>query len=251
MRQLVNDHSSVQTNGIEIDENNIVDEIMTNSEEKKNNSNAKSQTFPTEFSMKILQDSSVICESIFLLLFDGLSWPDTSSITKMLNISQLLIKHLPTLVVSKPEFLRQLYIFILCALKTHGDNEPIVCNLLSLAISTYETFHQTSTNLFENVLMEIPGVTEQQVKNYRDKMQRQTIGKPLNDKEKRDLLKHLVQPLMGLNVAQMFRREPLALTNLPPLIRFSKRSNHPVAVQQDEITEDQGLADLFQHSSEN
>ena len=203
---------------------------------------------PGELGLKILQDSSIICEYCLYLLFDGLSWPDTSTISKMSSICQSLIKHLPMLINGKNEFLRQLYIYVLCALKTHGDNEPIVCALLSLAISMYETLQQFPSNLFDSVLMEIPDVTNEQINNYRDKMHKQVNGKPLNEKQKRDILKQIVQPLMGQNVAQMFRREPLALHNLPPLIRFTKRSLHPVFQQQSakDDNDDHGLANLFQ-----
>jgi hypothetical protein len=238
-----------------------MDEMMTTDEQnlgdiplRKSTIHARNVQIPSEFGLKILQDSSIICQYCLLILFDGLSWPDTSSISKMLNICQSLIKHLSLLINGNNEFLRQLYIYILCALKTHGDNEPIVCALLSLAILMYEIFQQTSSNLFDSVLMEIPDVTNEQVNTYRDKMLRQ-INKPLNDKQKRDILKHLVQPLMGQNVAQMFKREPLALNDLPPLVRFSKRSLHPVLQQHqqsntDNDDDDHGLANLFQHTND-
>ena len=171
----------------------------------------------------------------------------------MSHLCQSLIKHLSILINGNNDFLRQLYIYILCALKIHGDNEPIICVLLSLAVSMYETFQQTSSNFFDSVLMEIPDVTNEQVNNYRDKMQRQINGKALSDKQKRDILKHLVQPLMGENVAEMFKREPLALNDLPPLIRFSKRSLHPVLQHhqhKDNDDDDHGLASLFQHTDD-
>jgi hypothetical protein len=238
-----------------------MDEMITTDEQnlgdipsRKSIIHARNQPIPSEFGLKILQDSSIICRYCLLILFDGLSWPDTSAISKMSYICQSLIKHLSLLINGNNDFLRQLYIYILCALKIHGDNEPIVCTLLSLAILMYETFHQTSSNLFDSVLMEIPDVTNEQVNNYRDKMQKQINGKPLNDKQKRDILKHLVQPLMGRNVAQMFKREPLALNDLPPLIRFSKRSLHPVLQfhqkSNTDNDDDHGLANLFQHTDD-
>ena len=254
----VNQNQPGNTIGHDLDETSM-DETMTTGEplvadlsSAKTVNHARSQLLPSEFALKILQDSPVIARYCLLLLFDGLSWPDTSSVTKMSQICQSLIKHLSTLIPGNLELLRQLYIYILCALKTHGDNEPIVCALLSLAILIYETFQQTSSNLFDSVLMEIPDVTNEQVNVYRDKMHRQLTGKALNDKQKRDMLKHLVQPLMGHNVAQMFRREPLALNDLPPLVRFSKRSLHPVLQQQAKGNEndDQGLANLFQHTDD-
>jgi hypothetical protein len=238
-----------------------MDETMTTDEQtfgdissRKLIIHARNQQIPSELGLKILQDSSIICQYCLLILFDGLSWPDTSTITKMSNICQSLIKHLSVLINGNNDFLRQLYIYILCALKIHGDNEPIVCTLLSLAILMYETFHQISSNLFDSVLMEIPDVTNEQVNNYRDKMERQINGKPLNDKQKRDILKTLVQPLMGQNVGQMFKREPLALNDLPPLVRFSKRSLHPILQHHEKLNidnnDDHGLANLFQHTDD-
>ena len=255
-RQMDNNNPSSSNNNVnEIDESSM-DDMMTTDEQtstenstKKPVNHARTPQIPSEFGLKILQDSPVICQSSLLILFDGLSWPDTSTITKMSQICHSLIKHLPNLINGNNDFLRQLYIYILCALKIHGDNEPIVCTLLTLAISIYETFHQTSSNLFDHVLMEIPEVTNDQVNNYRMKMQGQANGKPLNEKQKREILKTLVQPLMAQNLAQMFKREPLALNNLPPLIRFSKRSLHPVFQQQsltDQDNDDHGLASLFQ-----
>ena len=247
-------------NGPELDESSM-DGMITADEPRvtelsstKSVNHTRLQPLPSEFALKILQESPVIARYSLLLLFDGLSWPDTSSVTKMSQICQALIKHLSTLIPGNLELLRQIYIYILCALKTHGDNEPIVCALLSLAILLYETFQQTSSNLFDSVLMEIPDVTNEQVNTYRDKMHRQLTGKALNDKQKRDMLKQLVQPLMGHNVAQMFRREPLALNDLPPLIRFSKRSLHPVLQQQSrgnrQEDDDHGLASLFHHAND-
>jgi hypothetical protein len=238
-----------------------MDEMMTTDEQtfgdissRKSIINSRNQQIPSELGLKILQDSSTICQYCLLILFDGLSWPDTSTITKMSHICQSLIKHLSILINGNNDFLRQLYIYILCALKIHGDNEPIVCTLLSLAVLIYETFHETSSNLFDSVLIEIPDVTNEQVNNYRFKMQRQVNAKPLNDKQKRDILKNLVQPLMGQNVAQMFKREPLALNVLPPLIRFSKRSLHPVLQHHQQLNtdndDDHGLANLFQHTDD-
>ncbi|CAF0724397.1 unnamed protein product [Rotaria sordida] len=252
------DNTNQLINSNDIDETSM-DEMMTTDEQnigdihsRKLTIQSRYQQIPSEFALKILQDSSIICQYCLLILFDGLSWPDTSSITKMSHICQSLIKYLSILINGNNNFLRQLYIYILCALKIHGDNEPIVCMLLSLSILMYDTFQQTSSNLFDNVLMEIPDVTNEQVNNYRDKMQRQINGKPLSDKQKRDILKQLVQPLMGQNVAQMFKREPLALNNLPPLIRFSKRSLHPVLQHQQQQNtdndDDHGLVNLFQHT---
>lgn len=249
------DNNNPTSNNVnEIDETSM-DDTMTTEEQtsteistKKPINHARNPQIPSEFGLKLLQDSPIICQSTLLILFDGLSWPDTSTITKMSLICHSLIKHLPTLINGNNDFLRQLYIYILCALKIHGDNEPIVCTLLTLAISIYETFHQISSNLFDHVLMEIPDVTNEQVNNYRMKMQGQMNGKPLNDKQKREILKNLVQPLMAQNLAQMFKREPLALNNLPPLIRFSKRSLHPIFQHHptDPNNDDHGLASLFQ-----
>ena len=249
------DNNNPSSNNVnEIDETSM-DDTMTTDEQtsteisaKKTINHARNPQIPSEFGLKLLQDSPTICQSSLLILFDGLSWPDTSTITKMSQICHSLIKHLPTLINGNNDFLRQLYIYILCALKIHGDNEPIVCTLLTLAISIYETFHQTSSNLFDHVLMEIPDVTNEQVNNYRMKMQGQVVGKALNDKQKREILKNLVQPLMAQNLAQMFKREPLALNNLPPLIRFSKRSLHPIFHHHptDQDNDDHGLANLFQ-----
>ncbi|CAF3984153.1 unnamed protein product [Rotaria magnacalcarata] len=240
-------------NGNDIDETSM-DEIMITADEqsRKPSGQTRYHQMPSDFALKFLQDSSIICQYCLLILFDGLSWPDTSSVTKMAQICQALVKHLSILINGNNDFLRQLYVYILCALKIHGDNEPIVCTLLSLATLMYDTFQQTSSNLFDSVHMEIPDVTNEQVNNYRDKMLRQVNGKPLSDKQKRDILKQLVQPLMGQNVAQMFKREPIALNNLPPLIRFSKRSFHPILQhhQQSNVDneDDHGLVSLFQHA---
>ncbi|CAF1089258.1 unnamed protein product [Adineta ricciae] len=257
-RQLNNNNlGPLATNGNDIDETSMDDTMPTDEQNATENVTRKvlpmnrNQQVPSEFGLKILQESSRICQYCLLILFDGLSWPDTSSVTKLSHICHALIKHLSVLINGNHDFLRQLYIYILCALKIHGDNEPIACILLSLAVLMYETFQQTSSNLFDSVLVEIPEVTNEQVNTYRDKMQKQVNGKALNDKQKRDILRHLVQPLMAQNVAQMFKREPLALSDLPPLIRFSKRALHPVLqylrqsnADQDE---DHGLASLFQH----
>ncbi|CAF4354893.1 unnamed protein product, partial [Rotaria magnacalcarata] len=185
-------------NGNDIDETSM-DEIMITADEqsRKPSGQTRYHQMPSDFALKFLQDSSIICQYCLLILFDGLSWPDTSSVTKMAQICQALVKHLSILINGNNDFLRQLYVYILCALKIHGDNEPIVCTLLSLATLMYDTFQQTSSNLFDSVHMEIPDVTNEQVNNYRDKMLRQVNGKPLSDKQKRDILKQLVQPLMG------------------------------------------------------
>ena len=238
-----------------------MDEIMTTDEHNtddisssKSTLQSRCQQIPSEFGLRILRDSSIICQYCLLILFDGLSWPDTSAITKMSYICQSLIKHLSILINDNHDFLQQLYIYILCALKIHGDNEPIACTLISLAVLMYDTFQQTSSNLFDSVLMGIPGVANDQVHNYHDKMQRQIDGKALNDKQKRDMLKQLVQPLMGQHVAHMFKREPLAFNNLPPLIRFSKRSFHPVLKHYQQTNtdndDDHGLANLFQYTND-
>lgn len=250
LKCLLTRHINNPVNVNEIDETSM-DEMMTTDEQLSGDlvtkKTLRNQQIPSEFGLKILQDSSIVCQYCLLIFFDGLSWPDTSTITKMSQICQSFIKHLSNLINENTDFLRQLYIYILCALKIHGDNEPIVCSLLTLAISIYETFHETTSNLFDSVLMAIPNVTNEQVINYRSKMERQTNGKPLNDKQKREILKTLVQPLMAQNLAQMFKREPLALNDLPPLIRFSKRSLHPVFQQTNfENEEDHGLANLFQ-----
>lgn len=252
MSSLINGHDFDETS---MDETMNADEQTADDvHSRKATIHARYQQIPTEFSLKILQDSSIICQYCLLIIFDGLSWPDTSAIMKMSHLCQSLIKHLSVLINGNNSFLQQLYIYVLCALKIHGDNEPVVCILLSLAVLMYDTFQQTSSNLFDSVLMEIPDVTQEQVNNYRDKMQRQVNGKPISDKQKRDTLKQLVQPLMGKNVAQMFKREPLALNNLPPLIRFSKRSLHPVLQHQQQKTidneDDHGLASLFQHTED-
>ena len=263
MWQINSNQTSSNNHLNDFDETSMDETIAPTNDEQNNGDNSTrkstnstlSTSIPSESALKILQDSPTITRACLSIIFDGLSWPETSTVTKMSQLCQSFIKHLSTLTGGNQDFLRQLYIYILCALKTHGDNEPIVCTLLSLSISIYETYQSTHPNLFESVLSEIPGVTGEQVNNYRDKMQRQANGKASSDKQKREILKHLVQPLMGLNVAQMFRREPLALNDLPPLIRFSKRSLHPLFHQRQckldiENNEDHGLANLFQQNDD-
>ncbi|CAF0870378.1 unnamed protein product [Didymodactylos carnosus] len=206
----------------------------------------------SEFGLDILQHSPDVCQSCLLILFDGLSWPDTSSVNRMLSMCHTLIQHLPKLIGDNSDgFLRDLFIRVLSSLKTHGDNEPIACSILTLAILMYETLYQQklSTTLYDNVLLEIPTIKIEQVNGYRDKMivnlsQMNKQIKTLNEKQKRDMLKHIVQPIMGKNVGQMFKKEPLALTNLPQLLRFSKRCA-PIVNQTKLNEEDHGLLQLF------
>jgi hypothetical protein len=244
-------------NGHDVDESIDVNDMMTMDEPivdetltRKGVVHVRTAIMPSEYALKILQDSSILCQYCLLIMFDGLSWAETSTSAKLSHMCQSMIKHLTVLLAGNQAFLRQLYIYVLCALKTHGDNEPMLCTLLTLAVFMYETFHQTATNLFDSVLLEIPDVNNEQVNTYRERMLQQIHGKPLNDKQKRDMLKHLVQPLIGSNVAQMFRREPVVLNDLPPLIRFSKRSTHPVLLHKqsanDHADDDHGLANLFQ-----
>ncbi|CAF4768601.1 unnamed protein product [Rotaria sp. Silwood1] len=188
-----NDNIGHLTTGNDIDETSM-DEIITTDEQtvsdiptRKSTKQSRYQQIPSEFGLKILQDSQIISQHCLMIRFDGLLCPDTSAKTKI-----------------------QFYIYISCVLKIHDDNEPLVCTLLSLVILMYDTFQQISSNLFTSVLLKIPDVTNEQLSNYRDKIQRQ-----LN-----------VQPLMSQNVAQMFKRELLVLNNLPPLTRFSKCSFH-------------------------
>lgn len=250
----------LNSNGAEFDENSMdetpmnqengVNETQSNS---KSNGQTRSQAIITDFALKILQSSPTTCEYSLMILFDGLSWLDTSSVTKLLLLCQSFLKQVQSIISGKHDILRQLYIYILCALRPHGENEQLVCSLLTLAISIYEMFVQTCSNLFESVLAEIPGVTMEQVNCYRNKMQRHLSSKGLNEKEKRDALKSLVQPLMGSNVAQMFRREPLALNDLPPLVRFSKSSLHPAlqhSKENSDENEDHALANLFQSNDD-
>jgi hypothetical protein len=256
-RQIDQSHPSC-SNGQEFDETSM-DEMISSDEQTVNDPTARStvatsrtSSMPTEFALKILQQSASLTQSCLLFIFDGLAWPDTSSVMRMCQICQALLKQLAILICNNQEFLSQIYISILCALKTHGDNEPLVCTLLSLVLTLDETFQDSSGKLFDDILMKIPNVNAEQVRLFREKMRRQVNGKPTSDKQKRDLLKSLVQPLMATNIAHMFRREPLALNNLPPLMRFSKKSLHPILQQKQfykdthALDDDQGLASLFQ-----
>ncbi|XP_070577656.1 exportin-5-like isoform X2 [Ptychodera flava] len=190
---------------------------------------------------KCLLEDEGLCQTLLLSTFSALSWNDTTTCMKAINICKLMLHT----VVSKPmpaEVANQLLIMILRGLEVHGQHDTCQSALVGLAFEMYDTMRPTYSDM-TSVLLQIPGCTSDQVRKFDDRFVLMTTpGKLLGDKKRKDAFKKLISGVIGKPLGQQFKKEKVHIPNLPPLF-LSPRKRPPVVL--DPESGDAGLVALF------
>jgi exportin-5 len=218
------------TQSNKVDVENICDDIDENIEVGENIGPVSTSPM-SELSVYLLNNSQIIYQSVLLIIFEGLCWNDSFCCTRLARLAHILIETFPVRTQNEPAVdNQQLTLFLneqissqffsscLNALQIHGEHNDISNGLINLAFLIYDKFPLSCHELFNKVLIKIPNLSK---KIYDDLVykykQTFTTNVDKHKKEKKDLFKKILMPVVGKNVGQLYKNE-IIIRNLPQLI---------------------------------
>ena len=190
-----------------------------------------SSTSPiSELAVYLLNNSQIIYQGILLILFEGLCWNDSFCCARLARLAQNLIEMFP-IKTQKDEIKPQQFTLYLSeqisshffesclnALQIHGEHNDISNSLLILSFLIYDKFPLSCHDLFNKLLAKIPNLNKKALDEliYKYK-QNFTSNMEKHKKEKKELFRKILNPIIGKNVGQLYKNEVI-IRNLPPLI---------------------------------
>ncbi|XP_078000928.1 exportin-5-like [Glandiceps talaboti] len=193
----------------------------------------------SELGKCLLEDQS-LCQTLLLSMFSALSWADTTTCMKAVNICKLLLPQ----VISKPlqpDEAGQLLIMILRGLQVHGQHDTCQSALVGLAYEAYDGMRPQHSEI-TSILQQIPGCTDDAIHKFDDRFIFMTTPcKPAGEKKRKDSFKKLISGVIGQPLGHQFKRE-VHIRNLPTLFKPSKKKP-PLPL--DTPSADIGLVALF------
>ncbi|XP_067013098.1 exportin-5 [Anabrus simplex] len=187
------------------------------------------------------------CQAIVLCIFRALSWNDTIASMMATWLAAPVVRKLATDGSLTPPVASYIMTSILQGLQTHGQHETNSCSLYTLGIVAYEILRPEFPNIVE-VMMQIPGCVEADVKKLDDKVLANKVAVPPGskiEKSKRDAFIRVASKLVGCSVGQLFRKE-VSIADLPRLQLMTER---PKQIPLDEqIKDDETLCPMFSPS---
>lgn len=234
-------HNNIDDENADDAENN---DFMENNVIKSNNSNRPM----SELAIYLMNNSQIIYQAVLLILFEGLCWNDSWCCTRLVRLAHILIDTFPVITTPQQQQQKQqAEIFQLClneqissqffasclnALQLHGEHADTSSSLINLAFLIYDKFSLSCHVLFNDILSKIPNLNQKQFQDLLFKYkQTYTSNIDKHKKEKKDLFKKILQPIVGKNIGQLYKNE-IIIRSLPPLISQTTRNNRKRFQQQ-------------------
>jgi hypothetical protein len=230
--------SNVASQQVKQDANNenICDDVEPIEDTIENSENidrlkAPVSTSPmSELAVYLLGNSQIIYQGVLLILFEGLCWSDSFCCSRLTRLAHVLLDTFPIKTqaetLQKQQFILVLseqissHFFESClnALQIHGEHNEISNSLLNLSFLIYDKFPLSCHDLFNKLLLKIPNLNKKAFDDlvYKYK-QNYTSNFEKHKKEKKDLFRKILNPIIGKNVGQLYKNE-IIIRNLPPLI---------------------------------
>ncbi|XP_022088684.1 exportin-5-like isoform X3 [Acanthaster planci] len=195
-----------------------------------------------ELGKMILQDES-LCKSMVVCVYSSLSWNDTQTCVKSLNICWPILQQ----IVEKPITLgaaKYLFTCLLLGLQVHGQHDTCLALLVQKTFQHYESL-RPRFDVLQEVMLQIPGVTQEALQTFdRRFIFKEDHKKLTSEKSRRDNFKKLIGGIIGRHIGQMFKRE-IIITDLRPVGKPVKHKNTSDEPERTDI----GLVALFAHDS--
>lgn len=232
------------------DQNDMANENDENSEAMLDNSNSKENSVSgagtsananpnqiSELAIYLLKTSKIVYQSVILCLFDGLHWSDSYSCAKLARLGIALFENFS--VTSQPVFdtdSNQFYIYLnqqtseqifrscLTGLQLHGEHLETNGLLFSL---TY-LIHDKSPykQALNQIIASINGLNRKLFDDFLHKCAQQAnSNNPASlERMKKDMVKKLLQPIVGKSIGQLYKNE-IKIRLLEPLNLSSRKKS--------------------------
>ncbi|GAB1599827.1 exportin-5-like [Argonauta hians] len=177
---------------------------------------------------------------IFLCVYDGLLWRDSSTCHKCISLGWPVLKQMLAEKTVTAAGAHHLLNAVLLGLKLHGQHEAGQAMLLSLGLQVYEVLRPIFPDVHTVMQQQIPFCTENSLKTFDEKLLHVTPQKQ-SEKRKKDAFKKLVSDIIGKNLGEHFKKEK-HFEKLPPIFHLK---NKLPSLDIFDTSETTGLADLF------
>uniref|UniRef100_A0A915EI34 Exportin-5 n=1 Tax=Ditylenchus dipsaci TaxID=166011 RepID=A0A915EI34_9BILA len=166
---------------------------------------------------RILLNNKEILQNTIASLAKLINCPDTHAASKCIPVLSAVVGNFYT------DFDEQMSTFTLVhsirSLQVHGSDETILGPMLSLSFTVYSLLRPVYPSLLE-ILKQVPDSVADNVLNFDNKVMSMLQngaggkeGKPWVDKSKRDLMRKVLKPVIGLNLGEQHKR-PVHLRRL-------------------------------------
>lgn len=223
---------------------------MMETQSKKVVGSIQTQQF-SELAIYLLSTNKVIYQTIILVLFEGLNWPDSLCCFRLIQIgSSLVDKYTITCepnpqkftLTLNPQTAQQLFTCCLTALQIHGEHQDAASQLTNLALIIYDRSPlDYKRGVYYRVLEQIPEVNRRTLDEFTmkscvaDSTSSSSSSPPKRasssslhalttneEKMRKDAFKKMLQPIVGKSLGQLYKQEIL-IRQLEPLNLKTKR----------------------------
>ncbi|XP_074656091.1 exportin-5-like [Tubulanus polymorphus] len=210
--------------------------VVENNLENDCKMSVKEDSTISELGIMAIQNEAT-CQYMVLTVFTGLTWNDSTTCRKCINLGGAILLQLVAENLVTVEAACHLFRLVLNALTVHGEHEGTQAPLIGLACLVYSTLRPLYSELTA-ILMTIPNCSAEVIQNFDENILGLTNGKPASDKRKKDAFKKLIIDVIGRSVAQLFKKE-VHIVDLP--VMFKQKKPKPAVVE----GTGGGLCDLF------
>jgi hypothetical protein len=167
---------------------------------------------------RLLKEKDIL-DNTTALLFSLINCPDTQTAIKAVPIATALVINLHTLFYE--EIARFMLVQGIRSLQVHGSDEVALGPLLGLVFQIYSLFRPNYPSFLE-ILRQVPDATEENLVAFDNRVIAMLQNnEKLIDKNKRDLIRKVLRPVIAQKVGERHRR-PAQLRPLKPMEKRSK-----------------------------
>ncbi|XP_067939110.1 exportin-5-like [Watersipora subatra] len=178
-------------------------------------------------------------------------WPDSMVSQKSIDLVYPLVRYLLSTSSLRDDIAQQVLRSLLTSVHMHGHHDYVSVKLLTCVVNVYELFKRQFSDTVVNIMVQVPGVTEDKLKQYDHDtglVLRPGSAPPkvaASAKKKREKLRALISEIVGRNVSEQFK-ENIVIKNLPPLVK--KITNKSDLISEALDSDEAGLCNLFSPS---
>ena len=172
----------------------------------------------SDLAIHLFKNNRIVFQSVILVLFEGINWPDSQCCLRLVRLGTCLLESSQLGIDNLRSCLNdgvgeQMFKYCLNALQLHGEHQEIANALINLSFLIYEKFPESTKVLFNSVLRTIPVSNVRLFDEFMASCEKNTKSA---EKNRKDLFRKIVQPVVGKSVGQLYKNE-IEIRLLQPL----------------------------------
>uniref|UniRef100_A0A915KBH0 Exportin-5 C-terminal domain-containing protein n=1 Tax=Romanomermis culicivorax TaxID=13658 RepID=A0A915KBH0_ROMCU len=165
--------------------------------------------------VEMLDPKNGFVGSLTLSIFNALTWPDTQSSLKAVELAALVFQHFFAAKMLDDPTVEYMFGCALTALQVHGEHEMWLGRFLTFVCYLHEILRKNFPCI-RRVMLELPGVDIKKLEFYENKLnEAELMNIPLALKFRKDVFKRLMSRIIGKNLGQKFKNKVSYSLDIP------------------------------------